>query len=287
MKTPIFLVLISALVFKFSISQVGSMFMSNEEAQAFRSTELKVVLTGTKEFDEELKKGFENQWEHMDYEFVGDDFEKDLSNESHSFFVPIIKAVGPAPNTLEKDTTYYHKYVLMKGGKEALSDYKSSDFIAEGRISEKGVGIEKSYADVAYRAEHMVGMVSDYVSFKLEDKLPTKLSKYRSTVCSLYSENSNEVLNYTLLIDKSSLGDFDPGYLNKKYPGKIEFVSHDEYVETVKDRNDNYCYFLPLHISSISYFFIVNAGTGEVMYATYGFAGLRKKIVKNMSRGVK
>lgn len=261
-------------------AQVGNHLTTTEEALELKSTDLKIVLTGIAEFDDKIKTGFEEHWTHMDYEFVKE-FENDISNENLSFLIPInltFDLINPPLRHANNDYTY-PIYALIKGGKDSLTEYKQEDLIAYNLFSSKGN--EKKIEDATYRASHMIRMLNDYLTFKFNDKLNVAGSRYRIKTCQLFSQDKKEILKYKLLIDKSIIEGYNTKYLDKKYPGDIVYATHEEFKEIVSEGKEGYCYFLPIQ-STHSFFYIVHAETGKVLFATYGFRGFRKKEAKKL-----
>lgn len=128
--------------------------------------------------------------------------------------------------------------------------------------------------------------------FKLPDLLRSLQSTFRyaeemgrlsdTYLTHHFKSNRKELAGHTLLLEENSLNE---KYLNntaefeKKYLFSFEIVSTDKVKEAVENRDSKYAYFYISRQTSGYHTFVIEAGTGEVLWYTHDpYAPIDKKI---------
>lgn len=266
------------LIFAFysSKAQYGSCNTTKLELENFKSSKTLVVLTGNKEFDENLKLGMNTYWKLTDYDFIEEsEVKSKLSNKKYSFIMPLENQI-----TDNVSTQSYPILALLLGGRT-----DGYNMIAHNEID--NFGKEKSVIDASYRAKHLIKILHDYMLLKLDGKVRSYCASMRSGLQNIYNEKNHLIKQKTLLIDEAQtkLNETDA---KKYYSGKVKITSKKEIEKIINKGDKDYCYLLPV-FTRHKFIYVVDVETGSIIYDYYSAYGvtLKKSDIKKVFKAAK
>ena len=117
-----------------------------------------IAKTEDKQYDSNLKNGFDDFWELTDVKYVNSLDDLDLEDQSISYFTSISITVD---DNLSVQT--YPYLAIVVGGKEDL------DKRIVATITLDNFGSERSAEEAGYRAYGFANIMQDFISIKLEN----------------------------------------------------------------------------------------------------------------------
>jgi len=150
-----------------------------KQFKSFFETKTLVVLTGNKEYDENIKLGMEAYWEHTEFEFIdGAQFDEKILDSKYSFIVPMKYSMEATSEVRYEVTPIIG---AINGGKK-LSKLRTEHIIGMAltdRIysESRKFGREKKIEDYAYRVKHMISYINDAILEVKQNEMSTPIPK--------------------------------------------------------------------------------------------------------------
>lgn len=245
-----------------------------------------IAKTDDKQYDSNLKNGFDDFWELTDVKYVNSLDDLDLEDESNSYFIPLTKTVSDGMSTQK-----YPYLALVVGGKEDLTQRIVASLTLDN------FGSEKMAVEAGYRAYNFANMMQDFIEMKIEfSELPKNPVKQNLLFTSKINDRSKVIKTKTLLVAEESLstGKYFPFKspkqisqrdFKKYYPGNVKFVNKETIEDAINNRDPNFCY-LQTNAMRSKYVYIVDCEESKVVFKilnSYHFI-IRKKDLKTMKK---
>ncbi len=267
-KIALFLIL---LVIGNANGQFSSVGSDSKKFKAFEScTNINVVLSGDKDFDEGIKNAIKSEWNIKPAEFIDKTtFENTISDEKKAFMLLC---------TIDNDKGQnYHFLAIIMGGKKKIGKYSYDDLIAYCPLN--AFSGETPLTKCAFRLPILIYQLQSTINLTKKNNLGENSFSIGKNLNRLYCQNAKKIKSKTLLINTDASNvKFTIDEIKKdgyKYP--IEFCNNEKIMEVIKNKDAKYAILQPA-ITLNKWIMVFDAATYECLYSSIDIMGLKVKM---------
>lgn len=270
-------------------AQVLQFTPESKQFQSLITRTINVVETGNEAFDKALHAAFDTYWKSTKYEFIPyADFQKSVTDESKSFFIPMnISVTFTSSKRVSEKTKFW--FGLINGGKKSIDHYSDNDVVVLSPIG-LYTGEEDATSSI-YRLDYVVKSMDDAISGAKNGEVKGKFLESLKAINADFAKLAKEK---TLIINKDAhsialgkdRGQTVPEKALADYPYKYKFVSDSEFKEILAGDDDSYICLLPV-IEVNKHVLVYQPSTKKTVYYGWQMQGLDVKAgdIKSLAKG--
>lgn len=247
-----------------SSAQLG--YMNRKAFKVFKSSTLLFVRSGNEKIDVEVENFLKNEWNYIPYKVINyEEHQSYIGNPEYSFMT-IMNLSFYAESEGIKMTGLWVRVTNKKDGKTGELEHGNLVGII---VFDDDRDPEDGGSTYTYKLPDLLRSLQNmYVYSEGNGYLTSEVTK------KYYKNNRGKLVNHTLLIESALLDEEfrnDLNEISKYYPAPYKVVSGQEVAEAIDSRDSQYAYLYVWRDGDAVEYFIIEAGTGEVLWHTTSF----------------